>query len=250
MGFSRQEYWSDLPLPSPVDQNPPPWPVRLGWRYMAWLSFTELDKAVVLSLYWHLLEKWCLCFLICADGKESSCKHRRPRFDPWMGKIPWRREWQPTLVLLPGEFHGQSSLVGDSLWNSKKSFTTEQLTFLYFPSRKQCPWISWLQSSSTVILELRKTKSVTVSTFPPSICHEVIRLDATILVFECWILKQLFQSPLPPSSTGFLVPLHFLPLEWYSLHIWGCWYFSQQSLFQPGISRDILCIHVKWAGWQ
>ena len=36
----------------------------------------------------------------------------RPRFDPWVGKIPWRREWQPTPVFLPGEFHGQRSLVG------------------------------------------------------------------------------------------------------------------------------------------
>ena len=42
-----------------------------------------------------------------------------------------------------------------------------------------------LQSLSTVILEPRKTKSVTVSTFPPSICHEVMGLDVMILVFEC-----------------------------------------------------------------
>ena len=38
--------------------------------------------------------------------------HRRHRFDPWVGKIPWRREWLPTPVLLPGKFHGQRSLVG------------------------------------------------------------------------------------------------------------------------------------------
>ena len=37
-----------------------------------------------------------------------------PRFNPWMKKIPWRREWQPTPVSLPGEFHGKSSLVGYS----------------------------------------------------------------------------------------------------------------------------------------
>ena len=35
-------------------------------------------------------------------------------FDPWVGKSPWRREWQPTPVFLPGEFHGQRSLVGYS----------------------------------------------------------------------------------------------------------------------------------------
>ena len=43
--------------------------------------------------------------------------------------------------------------------------------------------ISWLQSPSTVILETKKIKSVTVSIFPPSICHEVMELDAIILVF-------------------------------------------------------------------
>ena len=47
--------------------------------------------------------------------------------------------------------------------------------------------ISWLQSMSTVILERRKIKFVTVSTFPPSICHEVMGLDAMILVF--WLLS-------------------------------------------------------------
>ena len=48
-----------------------------------------------------------------------------PRFDPWVGKIPWRREWPPTLVFLPGEFHGQSSLVGYSSWGRKELDMTE-----------------------------------------------------------------------------------------------------------------------------
>ena len=56
-------------------------------------------------------------------------------------------------------------------------------------------------------------------------CHDTCFL-------ECWVLSWLFHSPLSPSSRGFLVPLHFLPLEWYSLHIWGCWYFSWKSWFQ------------------
>ena len=40
---------------------------------------------------------------------------RDPGFDLWAGKIPWRRPWQPTPVLSPGESHGQRSLAGDSL---------------------------------------------------------------------------------------------------------------------------------------
>ena len=47
-------------------------------------------------------------------GKESSCNAGRPEFHPWVGKIPWRTEWLPTALLLPGESHGQRSLVGYS----------------------------------------------------------------------------------------------------------------------------------------
>ena len=62
-----------------------------------------------------------------SKGKESAC--RRPGFDPWVGKIPWRREWQPTPVLLPGESHGQRSLIGCSPWGRRESDTTERLPF-------------------------------------------------------------------------------------------------------------------------
>ena len=52
----------------------------------------------------------------------------RPRFDPWVRKIPWRRKWQPTPVFLPGEFHGQRSLVDYSPRGHKELDTTERLT--------------------------------------------------------------------------------------------------------------------------
>ena len=42
-------------------------------------------------------------------------------FNPWVGKIPWRREWQLSPVFLPGEFHGQKSLAGYSLWGQQLS---------------------------------------------------------------------------------------------------------------------------------
>ena len=45
---------------------------------------------------------------------SSKRTSMRPRFDPWVQKIPWRRRWQPTLVFLPGKAHGQRSLVGFS----------------------------------------------------------------------------------------------------------------------------------------
>ena len=53
-------------------------------------------------------------------------------FDPWVGKIPWRRKWQPTPVLLLGESHGGRSLVDYSPWSRKESDTNERLHF-HFP---------------------------------------------------------------------------------------------------------------------
>ena len=62
------------------------------------------------------------------DGKELYLQGMRPGFDPWVGKIPWRKEWQPTPIFLPGEFHRQRSLGRYSLWGHKESDITEQLT--------------------------------------------------------------------------------------------------------------------------
>ena len=61
---------------------------------------------------------------------------RRPRFDPWVGKIPRRRKWQPTPVLLPGESHGGRGLVGYSPWGRKESDTTERLSLFTSGGRK------------------------------------------------------------------------------------------------------------------
>ena len=49
----------------------------------------------------------------------------RLSFNPWVGKVPWRRAWQPTLGFLPGESHGQRSLVGYSPQGHKELDTTE-----------------------------------------------------------------------------------------------------------------------------
>ena len=53
---------------------------------------------------------------------------RKPGFDPWVGKILWRRKWQSTQVFLPGESHGQRSLAGYGPWGHEESDTTEQLS--------------------------------------------------------------------------------------------------------------------------
>ena len=77
---------------------------------------------------------------------------------------------------------------------------------IVFLPRSKCLLIPWLQSPSTVILEPKKMKSDTVLTFSPSICHEVMRPDAMILVFCMLSFKPAFSL----SSFTFTKRLLFL----------------------------------------
>ena len=123
------------------------------------LTLTQLHNFQFLLLYsgdalaclllplkvWLITGHWnqvCLGFMQCGTtiffllpwwlrGQSISLECGRPGFNPWVGKIPWRRKWQPTPVLLPGESHGGRSLVGYSPWGRKESDTTEQLTLPY-----------------------------------------------------------------------------------------------------------------------
>ena len=92
--------------------------------------------------------------------------------------------------------------------------------------------MSWLQSPSAVIWEPKKIKSVTVSIVSPSSYQEMMVPDAMILVF--WMLS--FKSAFSLSSFTFVKRLFssssLSAFGWYHLHIWGYWYFSQQSWFQ------------------
>ena len=62
-----------------------------------------------------------------SDGKELASQCGRPGFIPWVGKIPWRRDWLPTPVFLPRELHGQRSLTGYSPWGRKELDMTESV---------------------------------------------------------------------------------------------------------------------------
>ena len=77
--------------------------------------------------------KWSTIYKTLKKKKESACqcrRHRRCGFGPWVGKMPWRRNWQPTPVFLPGKFQEQSSLMGYSPWGCRESDTTEGLNAL------------------------------------------------------------------------------------------------------------------------
>ena len=77
------------------------------------------------------------------SGKECACQCRRPGFDPWVRKIPWRRKWQPTPVFLPGKPHGQRSLAGYSPCDRTDSDTTEKLGM---HTHTQCDIYAWIHS--------------------------------------------------------------------------------------------------------
>ena len=90
-----------------------------------------------------------LLTLLWASLVAQRLKHlpgiRETQVRSWVGKIPWRRQWQPTPVLLPGESHGGRSLVGYSPWGHKELDTTERLHSLTLP-------YSWIRSQSSVTL--------------------------------------------------------------------------------------------------
>ena len=91
-----------------------------------WFSVCRLEKC--LSVQVPLFKLSCLFFFML-----SFMQCRRPGFYPWIGKIPWRREWLPTPVFLPGEFHGQRSLAEYRSWGHKELEMTDWLTlFILF----------------------------------------------------------------------------------------------------------------------
>ena len=78
-----------------------------------------------------------------SNGKEPACNAGDLGLIPSVGKIPWRRKWQPTPVFLPGKSHGQKSLEGYSSLGCKESDTTEWLTLFTFTIkwRSLCQWV-------------------------------------------------------------------------------------------------------------
>ena len=119
---------SFMTQPLPISQGsypnlhhcPPPAPQTAARRNM--LQFLRL-AIFTLTIS---LPRWL-------SGKESACQSRRCRrhsLDPWVGKIPWRRKWQPTTV--PGKSHGQKRPAGYSPWGHKESDTTEHAHALHF----------------------------------------------------------------------------------------------------------------------
>ena len=116
-------------------------------------------------------------------SKEPACSCRVPRFDPWFGKIPWRRKWQTTPVHLPGKFHGQRSLAGCSPWGRKESSTTERQTpgreikeylkgFSLFPQH-----LAFCLPFPLVLAYIHNEWSCKPNTLPFTTCQHVAKLS-------------------------------------------------------------------------
>ena len=73
----------------------------------------------------------CQGFPGSAEVKSICLKCGRPGFNPWVGKIPWRRKWQSTTVFLSGESHGRRSLVGYNPWVAKSRTRLSNFTFTF-----------------------------------------------------------------------------------------------------------------------
>ena len=116
--LSREDPWRKMWLPTPIFLSGEFNGQRSLTDYSPW-GYQESDTTEWLSLYFP----WWY------SGKEFTHQCRRLRFSPWIGKIPWRRKWQPTPVFLPGKFHGQRSLEGYSPRGHKRvghNLVTEQ----------------------------------------------------------------------------------------------------------------------------
>ena len=139
-------------------------PVNIqDWFPLGWTSWTSLQSQGLSSLFQHHISK--------APVLQRSAFFIVQLSHPYMttGK---------TIALTRWTFVGK---VMSLLFNM-----LSRLVITFLP-RSKCLLISWLQSPSAVILEPPKINSVTVSIVPPSICNEVMGLDAMILVF--WMLS-------------------------------------------------------------
>ena len=112
---------------------------RRGWQRMRWfdgitasmlLSMVCKESDVTEQLSWTEYKGFITVNLV-AQLVKNTMQCRRLCFDPWVGKIPCRREWLLTPVFLPGKFYGQRSLVGYSPWGFEELDRTEWLTLSF-----------------------------------------------------------------------------------------------------------------------
>ena len=119
-------------------------------------------------------------------------RHKRCEFDPWVGKIPWRRTWQPTPVFLPGESHGQSRLVG------------------YGPQGCKEKRLKRLSTAQHMCYNFSGTDQILTYFYLTNIVHVFIHL---LNSFKEFILKYFYQWKLHvPSALNFPLGKHLFQI--------------------------------------
>ena len=126
-------------------------------------------KDFIHKLYSSLEFKATLLHMECCPWwlrQQRICLQcRRPGFDSWVGKIPWRREWQLTPVFLPGKSHGQGSLAGYNPWSSKELDTFKWSTNT-FTSTWDAEWTEWIKKKKTELGEYSPSLSKSLQLCP------------------------------------------------------------------------------------
>ena len=243
-------------LRTPVSTaNPPAQATISAMKFLTWKVLEEF-------LWWTLLHA-CKQSSQChheltfspsslpggSSDKEPSCQCRRCkrlRFNPWVGKILWRRVWQPTPVFLPGESHGQRSLLGYSPWGHKEWDMTQKHHLAEVKKDGETPIFSSIKKKkigSTLsclniqyiwafiyhlqpglcLLPMSTINIASTNVFSniyPGICRANSPLS---MVQVTWALQVSLAGPKPPSS----------------LHSTMCWMLDLQSSpkSQPPLQR-------------
>ena len=224
---------------------------------------------LTISFFVSLFSFCLQSFPVSVFSNESDFCIRWPKYwsfiispsNEYWGLISFRIDWfdllavQGTLKSLLEHHSSKASILGRSAFfmvqlshpymTTGKTMALNRWTFVckvmsllfnmlsrfvisFFPRNKHL-LLSRLQSPSTVILEPKKVRSVTVSIFLPSFCHEVIGLDATMIFLSFWTLSFKHQEALQFLFRCLPLGWYYLRIIYYYLHIWGSWYFSQQS---------------------
>ena len=202
-GFSQQGYW--ILYHWAMQETQETQVGSLGWEDPPWRRKWQPTPPFLPGKSHGLWSKGSQSQPWLSDW--AHIKSGRPGLDPWIGKVPCRREWLRNPVELPEEFHGQRSLAGYSPWGH----TTEQLSLS-------------LKYSSGYFFEKKKNHGDRKEFSKPS---SVVEHQGSVLLYTWYRSLSCFNSDL----SMFLLSLRTLSL-WYAieiLHGIGCYYCSQDG---------------------
>ena len=112
------------------------------FKMVAWVISESCSVFQGISYRYRRYTWWAFQVALMIKNLPNNAGPKRHGFNPWVGKIPWRRAWQPTPVFLSGESHGQRSLAGYSPLGCRESDTTERLN-----SNSKPLWMPWFYLS-------------------------------------------------------------------------------------------------------